>query len=110
MSKKNENASISKDENASRKSHAKQSDTGKKVKPNKLSILLGVLIVIVGILIILELITGKVSDTFSNIKHAFSRAVGIESKEGNTTGNINNYGYVAEDRQIHLLYVPERKW
>lgn len=71
----------------------------KTLKRNKWNTLLIVLIIVVAILIILEITIG-----FGNIKHSIFRLFGIEPKEGNTTGNINNYGYAAEDNK-YLYYM-----
>ncbi|MBR2289134.1 MAG: DUF5050 domain-containing protein [Clostridia bacterium] len=71
----------------------------KKLKHNRWNIVLTIAIIIVVILIILELAVG-----LSSVKHAFFRFVGIETKEGNSTGNINNYGYAAEDSK-YLYYM-----
>ena len=76
----------------------------KKVKSNKWNTFLKVSIIIVIILIILELTTNVVSLVFKNIKYAFFRTVGIESKEGNQIGNINNFGYATEDSK-YLYYM-----
>ena len=75
-------------------------------KYNKFSIILMILIIIVAILIVLELTTGIVFDAFSNIKHVFFRGIGIELKEGNSSGNINNYGYIAEDTKYIYYMCP----
>ena len=75
-----------------------------KKKKSKWNIVLKVLIVILAILIILEIATGLVSKGMNNVKHAFFRVVGIETKEGNSIGNINNYGYIAEDSN-YLYYM-----
>lgn len=53
-------------------------------KHNKLSIVLIILISIVLLTIVLELITGVVSTSISNVKHAILRNFGVEAKEGNT--------------------------
>lgn len=74
------------------------------MKKNKLNIALIILIIIVAFLVILELTTDLVSKGFNSLKHSFFRLVGIESKEGNSTGNINNYGYITEDNK-YLYYM-----
>lgn len=71
----------------------------KKVKKNKWSVVLIVAIVILAIAIILELTVG-----YSSIIHAIFRLFGIEKKIGNSNGNINNYGYIAEDNK-YLYYM-----
>jgi hypothetical protein len=73
-------------------------------KHNKLSIVLIILIVIVAVLILTELATGKVSEVFLNIKHSIFRKFEWESSVGNTTANINNYGYITEDDK-YLYYM-----
>ena len=75
-------------------------------KRNKWNIILIILIIIVAALIILEIATSIVSKGFTTFKHFFFRTVGIESKEGNTTGNINNYGYFAEDNGYLYFMCP----
>ena len=73
-------------------------------KKNKWNIILIILIIILAILIILELTTGMVFNGLNSFKHIIFRAFGIESKEGNTIGNINNFGYMAEDSK-YLYYM-----
>ena len=73
-------------------------------KKNKLNILLKILIVIFLILIVIEATTGLVSKGFKASKHYLFRLIGIETKEGNSIGNINNYGYMAEDSK-YLYYM-----
>jgi sugar lactone lactonase YvrE len=75
-------------------------------KHNKLSVFLIVLIVIVAVLIVIELATSGISKMFSSVKYALYRNFGIESKEGNTTGNINNYGYITEDKNYLYYMTP----
>ena len=75
------------------------------LKKSKINIILSILILIIGILIILELTTKIVSKNLNTFKHFF-RTVGIESKEGNTIGNINNYGYLAEDNNYFYYMCP----
>lgn len=73
----------------------------KKIKRNKWNVILVIAIIILVIAIVLELTIG-----FSTIKHAFFRLIGVELKEGNTIGNINNYGYVAEDNDYIYYMCP----
>lgn len=75
-----------------------------KKKNNKWNIILKILIFIFLVLIILEITTSFVSKSLSTLKHYFFRTVGIESKEGNSMGNINNFGYMAEDNK-YLYYM-----
>lgn len=79
-----------------------------KKKNNKWNIILIILIVIVAILIILELTTSLVSKGFRALKHSIFRMVGVETKEGNIIGNINNFGYMAEDNE-YLYYMCPTK-
>lgn len=81
-----------------------KADSDKKDGKNKWNLVLKIFIIILIILIILELTTGVVSLSCSSIKHILFRMVGIEAKEGNTIGNINNFGYVAEDSK-YLYYM-----
>ena len=76
------------------------------LKKSKINIILSILILIIGVLIILELTTKIVSKNLNTFKHFFFRTVGIESKEGNTIGNINNYGYLAEDNNYFYYMCP----
>lgn len=71
---------------------------------NKFNTVLKVLIVILIILIIIEISTGVISLGIRNFKYIIFRAFGIEAKEGNTMGNINNFGYIAEDSK-YLYYM-----
>ena len=75
-------------------------------KKNKLSKILIILIVIVVILIAIELITNKISEGLSAVKHAIFRTIGVELKEGNYEGNINNYGYITEDDKYVYFMSP----
>ena len=68
----------------------------KKMKKNKWNILLIIAIIILAILI------SYVS--FSPVRHAVLRFFGLESKIGNTNGNINNFGYMTEDKD-YLYYM-----
>ena len=79
-----------------------------KKKSNKWNIILIILIIIVAILIIVELATSLVSKGLKTFEHYMYRAFGIETKEGNTIGNINNYGYMAEDNK-YLYYMCPNK-
>lgn len=72
-----------------------------KKKTNKWNIVLIIAIAIVAIAIVLEFTIG-----LSNVKHAIFRLFGIETKEGNTPGNINNYGYAAEDKDYLYFMCP----
>lgn len=61
--------------------------------------------VLIASIIIIFLIILEVSVGFlSGIKNSFFKLVGITPKEGNTIGNISNYGYVAEDNK-YLYYM-----
>jgi len=75
------------------------SEETKKTKKNKWTIILVVAIVILAIAILLEVTIG-----FTSIYHAILRLLGKETKEGNSIGNINNYGYIAEDSK-YLYYM-----
>lgn len=70
----------------------------KKVKKNKWNIVLIIGIIILAIAIILLV--------FSDIRHAIFRFLGIESKTGNTIGNINNFGYATEDLNYIYYMAP----
>lgn len=80
----------------------------KKAKMINWNTIFKILIVIVIILIILEVTTGIVSKSFRNIKYTFFRMIGIENKEGNTIGNINNYGYMTEDSEYIYYMCPSK--
>ena len=67
-----------------------------KKKVNKLSIFLIIAIIIL-IFIMIVVFCGSV-------RHAIFRFIGIEAKEGNTIGNINNLGYMVEDSS-YLYYM-----
>lgn len=69
--------------------------TNESKKGKKLTIVLITLIIACIILIILELTTHFISKT----RHKILQAMGVESSIGNTSGNITNYGYVAEDNK-----------
>ena len=86
----------------------KENNDKKSIKKNKLNIILIILIVILAILIILELTTGLVFTGLNSLKYFIFRTVGIEEKEGNTIGNINNLGYIAEDSK-YLYYMSPNK-
>lgn len=75
---------------------------------NKWNIILVILIIILAILIILELATGMVFNGLNSFKHFIFRTVGIEAKEGNTIGNINNFGYMAEDSKYIYYMCPNK--
>lgn len=68
----------------------------KKVKKSKWNIVLIIAIVILAIAIILV--------AFSSLRHAIWRLLGIEAKEGNSIGNINNLGYATEDSK-YIYYM-----
>lgn len=77
----------------------KEKKERKKLKKIKWNAILIVLIIVFSVLNIIELTIG-----ISTIKHALFRMLNIESKEGNTIGNINNFGYIAEDNK-YLYYM-----
>ena len=87
---------------------SKENKEEKKTNGNKFNIILIILIIILAILIVLELTTGLVFKSLNTFKHFIYRTVGIESKEGNSIGNINNLGYITEDNK-YLYYMCPNK-
>ena len=75
----------------------------KKIKKNKWNIIVIIAIIVIAVAIILELIVG-----LSTIKHAIFRLFGVESKEGNSMGNINNFGYATEDKDYIYYMAPNK--
>ncbi|MBR1540973.1 MAG: DUF5050 domain-containing protein [Clostridia bacterium] len=70
----------------------------KKTQKSKWNIVLIVGIVILAIAILL-ICSGS-------LRHAILRLFGIEAKDGNTAGNINNLGYAAEDGKYLYYMAP----
>jgi len=73
------------------------------IKEKKILMVLAIFIII---LLIMELSTKIISRTTSNIRHSFLRLIKVESREGNTLGNIANYGYIAEDNKYIYYMSP----
>ena len=85
----------------SKKKNNKEKNNINKFNKGKLNLILKIAIVIVVILIVLELTIG-----LGTIKHAIFRLFKIESREGNSIGNINNLGYAAEDNKYIYYMAP----
>ena len=83
----------------------KETKSDKKLqKQKRISKLFIILIIIILVGGILEFFTDAVSNTYMQIKYMVLRMIGIEDAEGNTIGNIRNYGYLASDNK-YLYYM-----
>lgn len=67
------------------------------VEKNRKKIVIALIVILV--LLVIEFTTHIISRSLLQVKHNIFKTIGLESKVGNTIGNIQSYGYVAEDNK-----------